>query len=40
MTKIGETEFNCDASCLAREYDRWMRCIDMNLTAHKEKDDK
>ena len=40
MPKIGESEFNLDAPCLAREYDRWMVCIDMNFIAYKEKDDK
>ena len=40
MPKIGEPEFNLDALLLAREYDRWMKCIDMNFNAHKEKDDK
>ena len=40
MPKIGEPEFNWDAPCLAREYDRWMVCIEMNFIAHKEKDDK
>ena len=40
MPKIGEPEFNWDAPCLAREYDRWMVYIEMNFFAHKEKDDK
>ena len=40
MPKIGEPDFNWDAPCLAREYDRWMVCIEMNFFAHKEKDDK
>ena len=40
MPKIGEPEFNWDAPCLAREYGRWMVCIEMNFIAHKEKDDK
>ena len=37
MPKIGESEFNWDSSCLAREYDRWIVCIDMDFIAHKEK---
>ena len=37
---IGEPELNWYAPCLAREYDRWMVCIEMNFIAHKEKDDK
>ena len=40
MPKIGEPDFNWDAPCLAREYDRWMVCIEMNFIAHKEKDGK
>ena len=40
MPTIGEPEFNWDAPCWAREYDRWMVCIDMNFIVHKEKDDK
>ena len=40
MLKIGEPEFNWDAPCLAREYDRWMVCVDMSFIAHKEKGDK
>ena len=40
MPKIGEPEFNWDAPSLAREYDRWMVCIDMNFIVHKEKDDR
>ena len=40
MPKIGEPEFNWDAPWLARECDRWVVCIDMNLIAHKEKDDE
>ena len=40
MHKIDEPEFNWDAPCLTREYDRRIVCIDMSFIAHKEKDDK
>ena len=38
MPKKDKHEFNWDAPCLTREYDRWMVCIEMNFIAHKEKD--
>ena len=40
MAEIGGPEFDWDAPCLAREYDRWMVGIYMSFSAHKEKDDK
>ena len=40
MPKIGKTELKWYALGLAREYDRWVVCIDMSFIAHKEEDDK
>ena len=40
MHKIGDPEFSYDAPCVAREYERWKVCIDMNFTFCKGKGNK